>query len=424
MNRTPTTSLPLDKTFAPTSEDDVRQIVRDALGVTVSGTVTPIYPLGGKTSLDYGLPAKQKGWGVDLSSLTQVIDYPARDMTITLEAGVTMAQLSETLAKENQRLPVDVPQAAQATVGGVLATNFNGPRRLGCGLLRDHVIGIAAVDGHGKLFHGGGRVVKNVAGYDFCKLLTGSLGTLGIITQVTFKLQPIPECSAIVACAPRTLAAAEEVLAALVHSKTRPVAVELVAGAAWKNDQSLAPLAGGRGLAQAIFVLLEGTAREVAWMTTQLQDEWKQAAISDSIVLDNPAPLMAKTIEFPAENSAPLVLKASVRPSSVVSLVETAQQIDSQVSIVAHAQSGVVLLRYDSFPSEGISRAVVGKLQSEVATGGGSLVVLSNPSQSEMTPRSVFGVPHDVLTISTAIKRQFDPRDILNRGRFIFRSET
>ena len=135
-------------------------------------------------------------------------------------------------------------------------------------------------------------------------------------------------------------------------------------------------------------------------------------------------PPIRPAIEFPAENSAPLVLKASVRPSCVVSLVETAQQVDPQVSIVAHAQSGVVLLRYDSFPSEGISRAVVGKLQSEVATGGGSLVVLSNPSQSEMTPRSVFGVPHDVLTISTAIKRQFDPRDILNRGRFIFRSET
>ena len=104
-----------------------------------------------------------------------------------------MGFLKQTLASEGLMLPLDVPQQEAATLGGVIATNTNGPRRFGLGTVRDYVIGIEAVNGKGQLFHGGGRVVKNVAGYDFCKLLTGSMGTLGVITQATVKLKPIPE---------------------------------------------------------------------------------------------------------------------------------------------------------------------------------------------------------------------------------------
>src|SRR4029078_12391220 len=107
------------------------------------------------------------------------------------------------------------------------STNWKGPRRYGESSLRDFVIGICAVDGRGLPFKGGGRVVKNVAGYDFCKLLTGSLRTLGVITQVTLRLKPIPEQSALVACSLPNAQAAERVLAALVTSNTRPAAIEL-----------------------------------------------------------------------------------------------------------------------------------------------------------------------------------------------------
>ena len=104
---------------------------------------------------------------------------------------------AEVLAAENQRLPIDVPAEEQATLGGVIATNWNGPRWYGQGSVRDYLIGVAAVDGHGTRFRGGGRVVKNVAGYDLCKLLTGSLGTLAILTEVTLKVKPIPEKTAL-----------------------------------------------------------------------------------------------------------------------------------------------------------------------------------------------------------------------------------
>src|SRR5205814_7557519 len=152
-----------------------------------------IYPLGGRTMLDLGLPPGRPGLAVSTTALSQVIDYPARDMTITVQAGITLARLQELLRAENQRLPVDVPQSERATLGGALAVNVSGPRRYGFGTFRDYVIGITVVNDEGHEAKAGGRVVKNVAGYDLCKLHIGALGTLGIITQVTLKLKPRPE---------------------------------------------------------------------------------------------------------------------------------------------------------------------------------------------------------------------------------------
>src|SRR4029079_11060283 len=140
------------------------------------------------TAQDYGNVATLAGQTLDLSNVAKVVDYTPRDMTIVVEAGVRMADVRATRAAEGQHLPVDVPRAAEATIGGVVATNWSGPRRYGHGTIRDYVIGINAIDGRGTPFKGGGRVVKNVAGYDFCKLLCGSLGTLAVVTQLALKV--------------------------------------------------------------------------------------------------------------------------------------------------------------------------------------------------------------------------------------------
>src|SRR6185503_9080468 len=115
-----------------------------------------------------------------------------------------------------------VPRAATATIGGVVATNWNGPRRYGHGTIRDYVIGIHAVDGRGTPFKGGGRVVKNVAGYDFCKLLTGSLGTLAVVTQLALKVKPRSEYSTTILCESADLSVADNVLNALANLETPP----------------------------------------------------------------------------------------------------------------------------------------------------------------------------------------------------------
>ncbi len=157
-----------------------------------------IYPQGGGTALDYGGMPGRPGVAIDTRSLGQVIDYPHADMTVTVQAGITAVALNAVLAEHNQRLLIEIPQADRATLGGVYATNTYGPRRFGLGRPRDQIIGVSFVTSEGIEVKGGGRVVKNVAGYDLPKLLTGSMGTLGILTQMTLKVRPRPEASAFV----------------------------------------------------------------------------------------------------------------------------------------------------------------------------------------------------------------------------------
>ena len=141
--------------------------------------------------MEVGLPARTPGTAVDMTRLDKVIDYPARDMTITVQAGIRVSRLQEILASEGQTLPLDIPWPDKATVGGLLACNVSGSRRLAHGTPRDFVIGLTVVDDHGKLTKSGGRVVKNVAGYDMAKLHIGAHGTLGPMAQVTLKVRPL-----------------------------------------------------------------------------------------------------------------------------------------------------------------------------------------------------------------------------------------
>ena len=298
----PTDSLPLTDTIAPADQAALIVAVRQA-----HDSRTPLYPIGGGTSLDYGLPARQPGLGLSLAKLDRVIDYPARDMTITVEAGITLANLAKTLAAEGQRLPLDVPQADRATLGGVIATNFSGTLRYGHGTVRDYVIGIAAVDGRGTPFKGGGRVVKNVAGYDFCKLLTGSLGTIGVITQVTLKVKPLPQAqrAGLLAGSTDESRMPNGCWRALVASKVTPAAIELLVGPAWNDDPALEPLGGGEF--GHLVVALEGTAVEVGWMLEALASEWRElGAAAQTIAAEQDDALWSRLREFPTGLPLPL----------------------------------------------------------------------------------------------------------------------
>ncbi|HEX5105579.1 MAG TPA: FAD-binding oxidoreductase [Pirellulaceae bacterium] len=407
--------LPIKKTHTPADQGELASIVADA-----HRTGTPLYPIGGGTSLDFGLPAKAAGEGLSLAGLNRIVDYPVRDMTVTVEAGVTMQVLADLLAKERQRLPIDVPQSGQATIGGVIATNWNGPRRFGQGSLRDYVIGISAVDGRGMPFKGGGRVVKNVAGYDFCKLLTGSLGTLGVITQTTLRLKPIPEQSVLVATALPDAAAVEKLLAALVSSKTVPAAIEVLAGPAWESDPAWQMLAKPAAAPLYVVVGLEGSAAEVDSMTHQLAREWDELGIEEPLVVGQSAELWRRLIEFPAAGDSPLVIKASVVPSGATAFVDAARRVEPECSIQAHAGNGIVIVRFAKFPASGLSRALIGELLPAATTHQGQVVVLSNTTGSEMTHVSAWGTANPSFDLMAAVKRKFDPRDILNRRRFVY----
>lgn len=158
--------------------DAVKECVVDQTSLQIQGSV------------DDSAPATSRQLVLD--QMAKVVDYPARDMTITVQAGLPVSELQKILAEERQQLPIDVFDSS-TSVGAAVAADVAGPRQYGYGTLRDYVIGIEAVDGQGRVFHAGGRVVKNVAGYDLCRLLVGSRGALAVITQVTFKLKPLPE---------------------------------------------------------------------------------------------------------------------------------------------------------------------------------------------------------------------------------------
>jgi glycolate oxidase FAD binding subunit len=414
--------LPLSDTLTPADQAELAQILREA-----HDDGTPIYPIGGGASLDFGLPPRDTGIGLSMRGLRRVIDYPARDMTITVEAGITIDSLVATLAKEKQRLPIDLPDAHRATLGGVIATNTSGARRYANGSMRDYVIGITAVDGRGTLFHGGGRVVKNVAGYDFCKLLTGSLGTLAAITQVTLKVKPIPTHSRFVTCRMKNWPMAERILAALIKSKTSPTAIELLTGPAWNHDGLLGEFTE-RDVAH-VLVGLEADEPEVEWMASALWNEFRLLGVAADILPDShTSPLWMRLAQFPVEAKSPLVVKATLRPGRACEFIERLIKIDPKCSVQSHAGNGIVIARFSESIAEsgaksaagGISKLIVSQLQPAANELGGQVIVLSCANPGELTRQCWWGNSGDSAPLMEDVKRQFDPKHLLNRGRFVY----
>lgn len=164
---------------------------------------------------------------VDLSQLSRLVEHVPEDMTATVEAGMTLVDFQQHLAKGGQWLPLDPPNPESVTIGDLLARNLNGPRRFGCGTVRDWLIGMTVVLPDGRLVKNGGKVVKNVAGFDLCRLFIGAQNTLGVIVEATFKLQPLPEAEAHLAKRFDALGQAEEWLGHIWNSDLQPNVLDL-----------------------------------------------------------------------------------------------------------------------------------------------------------------------------------------------------
>ncbi|HEX2171477.1 MAG TPA: FAD-binding oxidoreductase, partial [Dehalococcoidia bacterium] len=169
--------------------------VGEALAIA-QGHSAAVAPTGGATKLGLGNPPRRLDILLALDALIGIVDYSPADLTVTCRAGTVWRDLQAHLAAHGQFVPIDPPFADRATVGGVLATNSYGPSRIGYGTARDHLIGVAVANPDGAVTRAGGKVVKNVAGYDLNKLYIGSLGTVGVIVEATWKLLPVPVASA------------------------------------------------------------------------------------------------------------------------------------------------------------------------------------------------------------------------------------
>ena len=208
---------------------------------------------------------------IDLSNMQATVDYPARDMTITVQAGMGVSELQNILKQESQQLPIDSFDRSM-TVGAMVAGDISGPRQYGYGTMRDYVIGIEAVDGQGRIFHAGGRVVKNVAGYDLCRLMVGSRGMLGVLTQVTFKLKPIPAHSLLRTFRFDDVADFETALERLNTSAATPVVLDFVYSCP-EDAKRQAADALNKTSPYSLTIAVEGTEASCLWQIQQLKNE-------------------------------------------------------------------------------------------------------------------------------------------------------
>ncbi len=170
---------------------------------------------------------KEKIERVDLSKINRVLEHTPGDMTATVETGITLAEFQRQIGKYGQWLAIDPPHPENATIAEVISTNASGPRRFGCGTIRDYLIGLTAVLADGTIIHSGGKVVKNVAGYDLMKLFIGGQGTVGVVVEATFKLRPLPEAEQFISTTCKTLDDADKLIEAVLKSPITPLVLDL-----------------------------------------------------------------------------------------------------------------------------------------------------------------------------------------------------
>ncbi len=408
---TKSASMAYDEIVPATANELARLLEKNS-----SGERRPLLPVGGRTALGFGFPIARGSLEVSLERLNQVLDFPARDMTVTVEAGCRMGLLQEQLRQEGQRLPIDVPLAHRATVGGVVACNPGGPRRFGFGTVRDYVIGIGAVTADGQSFRAGGRVVKNVAGYDLCKLLVGSGGSLAVISEVTFKLKPVAAASALGwACFDRG-EMVNDLFTDLSTSEARPVAVELLGPKAARQiaAESRQQLPEGPLL---LGVGLEGSCAEVDWQVEVVERELRAGGAAE-VLWKKEAEAVAvwsALMEFQVGVESAVTFRAALRPSRTVEFMTAA--IDAGVAAHAHLGNGVV---HGHLPDDTLdvirARSIIESLRT-VAVSGGGQVMIERCEPGWQSGLDLWGTPRGDWELMASLKKELDPGGLLSPGR-------
>lgn len=391
----------------PSSVDELREVVKSRVAKGQA-----VYPQGGCTALDFGGIPTKVGVALFTDKLARVIDYPHEDMTITIEAGLTLSELARVLDQHNQRFCLESGSPNLATIGGVFATNWSGPRRYGLGRPRDQILGIAFVNGEGELVRGGGRVVKNVAGYDLPRLLTGSMGTVGVIAEVTLKVRPKPEQTEFVAVPVSRLNLAEA-LSVLNTSEARPIAIEVLSATA------AFPLGTPLGEHWSLFVGIEGSVETVNWQREKILKElhpFMPADVSEMVFAGTDAQGVLDWLVSTVRVTDQLTIQANIQPSKVAAFVSEFEL--SKWSIQAHAGSGIVFGHLEN--GHGLEEITpeIERLRNLAETYHGNLTLPRCPTDWK-SKLKVWGNPRPDWLIAQRLKSALDPKHLLNPGRSV-----
>ncbi|MBI4592692.1 MAG: FAD-binding oxidoreductase [Candidatus Rokubacteria bacterium] len=400
----------------PGSTEEVRGIVEAAAGAGI-----PVVPWGGGTAVGVGTPlaAARPGVVVGLGRLGGLLEHEPGDLTATVQAGITMAALQAALRERGQWLSLDPPDADRATIGGVVAANAAGPRRHLYGTARDLLIGVTVVTAEGAVVRGGGKVVKNVAGYDVPRLFIGSWGTLGILVEVTVKLRPLPDAERLVAVRFERLKDAGAAARTVMGSDLIPNALELLDAEA---ARTLGPTAAGGA---ALVVGFDGFADQIAWQCAELERLVGPLGGHgpETLAADTWARLARAPLDAHPRPAA--VMKLGVLPAAVAETLEQGAGAARQRGLVsawgAHAGAGVATaaLFTPGEPPEIAPIAAVLEDWRALARAGGGHAVLEWAPLAVKAQVPVWDDAGAAGRVMQRIKAQLDPHNILNPGRFV-----
>jgi glycolate oxidase FAD binding subunit len=355
---------------------------------------------GGGTKMTWGNPPSRADIVISMARLNEITEHAWADLTVSVGAGCTIQTLQETLAQHGQRLALDPLWPAKATVGGVLSTNDSGALRLRFGALRDLVIGVTLALPDGTLASSGGKVVKNVAGYDLPKLATGAFGTLGIITRAVFRLHPLPRNVRSFSIGTKGVEEARRIIQAIQNSKLAHTALQ----ARFENEA--APL---------VDILFEGTEVGLDAQEAHLKKlaETASLAVASSEIWNARQDLWSFT---KPESGA--IAKISILPAeidkSAAAIAKSAKVRQLRCKTVLQA-TGIGFLKLEGDPAN--LRLSLQDLREQFESNAGSLVVLHRPAG--MAHLDAWGNAGDALPLMKAVKKQLDPGNTLNPGRFV-----
>ena len=382
----------------PGSVEEMSELMRLASREGLS-----VGPRGGGTKMHLGNPLRELDLVLSTARMNEVIEHAPGDQVVRVQGGTRLEDLQSQLAGEEQMLGFDPPEEG-ATVGGIVASNASGPRRLRYGTIRDLIIGIEVVLSDGTVAKAGGKVVKNVAGYDLSKLFTGSLGTLGLIATCNFRLHPRPEAARTVAVELPDTVSASEAAQAIVHAQLVPSALELH----WSDETRLLTV-----LFEGITPAVEAQAETANFL---LRSFGETRTLSDE-----EADALGPLTHPGAPGSEEVSIKIGAPPAELTGVLDSVlgacsrREITPRIS--GHAGTGVTFVALPGNDEEA-QAGVIEELREIWVRSGGSVVVPRAPVSLKKRVE-VWGPAGDHLGLSRRVKEKFDPRGVLNPGRFV-----
>lgn len=391
-----------------------------------------IIPVGSRTKMGMGGIPKKVDIVLSTGRLNHITDSDTDNLTLSVESGITLSEVQRRLAKEGRGyfLPLDPPFTERATIGGIVATNSSGPKRLLYGTARDLITGIKAVFPNGDIVVSGGKTVKNVSGYDMCKVLIGSFGTLGIICEVTFKLLPLPENEATLWIPFATIDEANGFVQEIVHSQLIPASMDILNAVAVKKIRDTVSMPQNRNYLVAIG--LEGVAESVERQISEMEERGKKHGAFEAVPVNSERhrafwmAIRDFAQDLTERYSNLISLKSNFLISKCGEMLRSyekiAQGLGVDCAFICHSGSGILYtyvlagknlrLKIESLLK------LIEDLTSEAAKNGGNLVVESCPLAIKKRI-DVWGQSRSDYRIMRHLKEQMDPAGVLNPGRFV-----